>query len=189
MDKDSEKDSKMEKDPELGDPELWTIQASKSMSRSSRRNSLSNSRSVEREMITSASIGPPAGQSYGLFGGAGNPLESASRRSTKEEDEADLRWAALEKLPTYKRLRTSILQKHTGSVREVDVKHLSMADFNHLVQTLHRPPDKEDEQLYTKMRQRLDRFGHHRRDLILSMHRMGFQCTLVSFVFSQFRWL
>lgn len=159
MDKDLESDGKMDKDPEVGEP--WSITESKSMGRSSRKISfsLSRSRSNAREMITSSSIGPSAGQSYGLFGGTGNPLDSASRHSTREEDETDLRWAALEKLPTYNRIRTSILQKHTGSVREVDVKHLSMADFNHLLQTLHKPTANDEQQLFAKMRKRLDRIG------------------------------
>jgi hypothetical protein len=164
MDKDLESDGKMDKDPEVGEP--WSITESKSMGRSSRKISfsLSRSRSNAREMTTSNSIGPSAGQSYGLFGGSGNPLESASGNSTREEDETDLRWAALEKLPTYNRIRTSILQKHTGSVREVDVKHLSMADFNHLLQTLHKPTANDEQQLFAKMRKRLDRCGHHFRD-------------------------
>lgn len=162
MNKDSEsKDSKMmdSKDPEMGaTEEPWRLQPNKSVNRSSRRSSqsFSRSRSLAREMISSSSIGPS--QSYGLFGTGGNPLDSA-RDSTHEDDETDLRWAALEKLPTYKRIRTSILQKDSGSMREVDVKHLSMADFHHLLQTLHRPADNDEEHLVKKMRQRLDRVG------------------------------
>lgn len=140
------------KDPELGG-EPWSLTPSKSMSRSSRR----QSGSLARDLLASGSIGPS--QSYGLFGTGGNPLDNPNARSSREEDESDLRWAALEKLPTFKRIRTSMLMKESGSVREVDVKHLSMADFHHLLQTLHRPLDNEEEHLMARMRQRLDRVG------------------------------
>lgn len=153
-----EKDDKMEKDPELGDEGLWNIDLSKNMStHGSRRTSQSRSRRVSRDLLSN-SLGPSGGVSYGLFGGTGgNPLDLSLRQSNRDEDEDALRWAALEKLPTYRRIRTSILQKHTGSIREVDVKYLSMADFHHLLQTLHRPTDNEEEQLLSKMRKRLDR--------------------------------
>lgn len=156
-----DKDDKMnpEEDLEYGGQQPWNIQPSKSIGRSSRRGSLSRSRSLAREMLASGSIGTAAPQSYGLFGAAGNLLDAASRSSTREEDENELRWAALEKLPTYKRIRTSILQQHTGSLRELDVKKLSVADFQHLLQTLHRPTDNDDEQILAKLRKRLDRVG------------------------------
>lgn len=85
-----------------------------------------------------------------------NPLESALRQSNHAYDEEALRWAALEKLPTYDRLRTSVFQKHSGSVRQVDVKDLSKEDFRHLLQKAQRNADAEDEQLIVKLRKRLD---------------------------------
>lgn len=118
---------------------------------------MSRSRSLARDLLAPAGL---PGQSYGLYGAGGNPLDNSARGSSREEDEADLRWAALEKLPTFKRIRTSILQKDSGSIREVDVKHLSTADFQHLLQTLYRPVDDDsDQHLMAKMRQRLDRIG------------------------------
>ncbi|XP_024394096.1 ABC transporter G family member 29 isoform X2 [Physcomitrium patens] len=88
-----------------------------------------------------------------------NPLESALRQSNHAYDEEALRWAALEKLPTYDRLRTSVFQKHSGSVRQVDVKDLSKEDFRHLLQKAQRNADAEDEQLIVKLRKRLDMVG------------------------------
>lgn len=92
-----------------------------------------------------------------------NPLEAASRQSNHAYDEEALKWAALEKLPTYDRIRTSVFQQHTGSVKQVDVKDLSMADFQHLLQKVHRNQDDEDDQLIVKMRKRLDRYSLHNR--------------------------
>jgi hypothetical protein len=96
--------------------------------------------------------------SYPSAGFGTNPLESASRQSNHDYDEEALRWAALEKLPTYDRIRTSVFQKHTGSVRQVDVKDLSMTDFQHLLEKVHRNQEDENEQLVFKMRKRLDRY-------------------------------
>ena len=119
-----------------------------------RRISQSMSRSVRGgDTGISGSLGRAG--SYSLFGGS-NPLEESSNRVG--DDEEALRWAALEKLPTYDRVRTSILQKHTGSIHQVDVqKDLSMDDIHHLLHKLHRTTG-EDEQLLVKLRKRLDRY-------------------------------
>lgn len=109
-------------------------------------NSMSNSR---RESFSSY----PASQAFGS-----NPLEAASRQSNREYDEEALKWAALEKLPTYDRIRTSVLKKHTGSVHQVDVQDLSMMDFQDLLEKVHRNQEDENEQLVFKMRKRLDRY-------------------------------
>lgn len=109
----------------------------------------------------SNSISRSRRESFNYPSGFGtNPLEAAARQSNNHayDDEEALRWAALEKLPTYDRIRTSVFQKHSGSVRQVDVKDLSMADFQHLLQKVHRNQDAEDEQLIVKMRKRLDRY-------------------------------
>jgi len=121
----------------------------------SRRQSLNLSRSVRASSTRfSDSLSRSAG--YGYFGGS-NPLEAQSMGSTRDDDENALKWAALEKLPTFNRLRTSIFEKDTGSIRHMDVKDLSTTDFNHLLQKLARPTDAEDEQLLAKVRKRLDR--------------------------------
>jgi hypothetical protein len=124
-----------------------------------RRISQSMSRSVRGGGDTGISGSLGRAGSYSLFGGS-NPLEAAAMGSTNraDDDEEALRWAALEKLPTYDRVRTSILQKHTGSIRQVDVqKDLSMDDIHHLLHKLHRTTG-EDEQLLVKLRKRLDRY-------------------------------
>lgn len=121
-----------------------------------RRISQSMSRSVRGG---DTGIGGSLGRSgsYSLFGGS-NPLEQMGSTNRAVDDEEALRWAALEKLPTYDRVRTSILQKHSGSMRQVDVqKDLSLDDIHHLLHKLHRTTD-EDEQLLVKLRRRLDRY-------------------------------
>jgi hypothetical protein len=112
------------------------------------------SRATSRRQSLSSSLSRSAG--YGYFGGS-NPLEGQAMGSTREDDEEALKWAALEKLPTFDRLRTSVLQKESGSMRQVDVKDLSTTDFNHLLEKVYRTTDDEHNHLLSKVRKRLDR--------------------------------
>lgn len=119
----------------------------------SRRPSVSRSmrHSSARHSVSSA-------RGLSLFGGS-NPFEAASvAGSSHADEEEELQWAALEKLPTYNRLRASVFQKDTGSLRHVDVKGLSTLDFNHLLQRIHTVTDDDSEQLLAKVRTRLDRY-------------------------------
>uniref|UniRef100_A0A0E0CGV6 Uncharacterized protein n=1 Tax=Oryza meridionalis TaxID=40149 RepID=A0A0E0CGV6_9ORYZ len=56
-------------------------------------------------------------------------ISSFSRSSSaREDDEEDLRWAALEKLPTYDRARTALLAMPDGELREVNVQRLAAVE-------------------------------------------------------------
>ena len=135
-------------DVELGDEDAGALSRA-----TSRRQSLS--RSIRTSSVRlSSSLSRSAG--YGYFGGS-NPLEGQAMGSTREDDEEALKWAALEKLPTFDRLRTSVLQKESGSMRQVDVKDLSTTDFNHLLEKVYRTTDDEHNHLLSKIRKRLDR--------------------------------
>lgn len=79
--------------------------------------------------------------------------------STHEQDEEALKWAALEKLPTFNRLRTSIFEKDTGSIRHIDVEHLSSHDIHHLLTKFQKVTDDDNEQILAKVRKRLDKVG------------------------------
>jgi hypothetical protein len=66
-----------------------------------------------------------------LLGGQDNPLARSlvSRREDAQDDEEALKWAALESLPTYDRLRTSVFfNSTTGNTDLVDVRLLTTAD-------------------------------------------------------------
>ncbi|KAG0587732.1 hypothetical protein KC19_2G187600 [Ceratodon purpureus] len=130
---------------------------------SSRRHSLSRSahhtgNSARHSVSSARSSFSKSARGVGLFGGS-NPFESEARDSSVVNDEDELKWAALEKLPTYNRLRTSVFTKDTGSICHVDVKDLSTHDFNHLLEKFHHTTDDESEQLLVKVRKRLDRVG------------------------------
>lgn len=97
---------------------------------------------------------------------------SQARRSVRahEEDEEALRWAALEKLPTYNRLRTSILhsyadtQNQTGNIdkishKEVDVRKLDVNDRVQFIDRLFKVAEEDNEKFLRKLRDRIDKVG------------------------------
>ncbi|KAL2654248.1 hypothetical protein R1flu_022376 [Riccia fluitans] len=93
-------------------------------------------------------------------------FRESSRRDNEMDDEEALKWAALEKLPTHDRLRTTILEKIAGSKRfreEVDLRILSAGDptARDFIQKLFAvsSPDEDNEKFLRKLRGRLDTVG------------------------------
>ncbi|XP_078149902.1 pleiotropic drug resistance protein TUR2-like [Carex rostrata] len=86
---------------------------------------------------------------------------AASRRLTyeAENDEEVLMWAAIERLPTYARVRTGILNMSEGKQREVDIKHLGIIEKKALLDRLLNNAEEEHEQFLMKLRRRIDRAG------------------------------
>ncbi|KAI3463305.1 hypothetical protein Pfo_019968 [Paulownia fortunei] len=94
---------------------------------------------------------------------------TAARRSARaEEDEEALRWAALEKLPTYDRLRKTVLKSFTetptnGSIkvvhREVDVRKLDMNDRQEFIDRFFKVAEEDNEKFLMKLRNRIDKVG------------------------------
>ncbi|GAB2293593.1 transcription factor [Dionaea muscipula] len=88
-----------------------------------------------------------------------NEVEVFSRSVREEDDEEALRWAALEKLPTYDRLRKGILTGSQGAGNEVDVLSLGIHDKKKLVDKLLAATEADNEKFLWKLKNRLDRVG------------------------------
>ncbi|KAK8584825.1 hypothetical protein V6N13_138771 [Hibiscus sabdariffa] len=91
-----------------------------------------------------------------------------SRRSSRvHEDEEALKWAAIEKLPTYDRLRTSIMQSFVDHEivgnrvehRAVDVTKLDMNDRQKFIDMLFKVAEEDNERFLRKFRNRIDKVG------------------------------
>ncbi|KAF3334921.1 pleiotropic drug resistance protein 3-like isoform X1 [Carex littledalei] len=82
-----------------------------------------------------------------------------SRSSREEDDEEALRWAALEKLPTYNRVRRGILASASGKINEVDVENLGAHEKKALLERLVRVAEEDNERFLLKLKDRLDRVG------------------------------
>ncbi|KAL2630297.1 hypothetical protein R1flu_014983 [Riccia fluitans] len=93
-----------------------------------------------------------------------NLFASESRRGAENDDEEALKWAALEKLPTYDRMRTAILERMQGSriQREpVDLTKLRPEQRQQLVQKLFgiSTPEEDNERVLYKLRERIEKVG------------------------------
>uniref|UniRef100_R7WB38 Pleiotropic drug resistance protein 4 n=1 Tax=Aegilops tauschii TaxID=37682 RepID=R7WB38_AEGTA len=84
---------------------------------------------------------------------------SSSRFQDEEDDEEALRWAALERLPTYDRVRRGILLAETGEKIDVDVGRLGARESRALIDRLVRAADDDHERFLLKLKDRMDRVG------------------------------
>ncbi|XP_021765340.1 ABC transporter G family member 35-like [Chenopodium quinoa] len=100
--------------------------------------------------------------------GVEDVFSSQSRRSVRahEEDEEALTWAALEKLPTYNRLRTSVLKSYAQSQnqskishKEVDVRKLDVNDRIEFIDRLFRVAEEDNEKFLRKLKDRIEKVG------------------------------
>ena len=89
-----------------------------------------------------------------------------SRSSREEDDEEALRWAALEKLPTYDRVRRAIVPLGDGAeagggkgLVDVDVLSLGPQQRRALLERLVRVADEDNERFLLKLKHRVDRYG------------------------------
>ncbi|KAI9109476.1 hypothetical protein K1719_019530 [Acacia pycnantha] len=93
-----------------------------------------------------------------------------SRRSSRvDEDEEALKWAAIEKLPTYDRLRTSIFQTYGDEEqggggaqvmhKEVDVRKLDMNERQQIIDRIFRVAEEDNEKYLRKFRNRIEKVG------------------------------
>lgn len=87
------------------------------------------------------------------------------RRSLATEegdDEENLKWAALEKLPTYDRMRKGIIRQvvDNGNViaSEVDVNKLGPQDRKSLLEHIFKVVEEDNERFLMRLRDRIDRW-------------------------------
>ncbi|KAK1396576.1 hypothetical protein POM88_006439 [Heracleum sosnowskyi] len=85
------------------------------------------------------------------------------QKSGRQEDEDDLKWAAIERLPTYDRLRKGFLKQVLENGRivhaEIDLTHLGVDDKKNLMENVQRVIDDDNERLLQRLRDRIDRVG------------------------------
>ncbi|KAL4298277.1 hypothetical protein GQ457_12G024710 [Hibiscus cannabinus] len=87
------------------------------------------------------------------------PIEAFSMSAREEDDEEDLKWAAIEKLPTFLRVRRGILTEEQGQSREVDIKNLGFIERRNLLERLVKIAQEDNEMFLLKLKERIDRVG------------------------------
>ncbi|XP_022777146.1 pleiotropic drug resistance protein 1-like [Durio zibethinus] len=80
-------------------------------------------------------------------------------RSFREDDEEALKWAAIERLPTFARVRKGLLTTSNGETSEVDISKLGYEERKNLMGRLIKDTEEDNESFLLKHRQRLDRVG------------------------------
>ena len=102
-----------------------------------------------------------------------NLFQSSSSGSRRQDDDEEaLRWAAIEKLPTYNRLRTSILASVVENdslnapnnnvvQKEVDVRKLSANDRQKFIDSTFKVVEEDNERFLKKLRQLIHRYANY----------------------------
>ena len=98
------------------------------------------------------------------FREAWHPAPEAFGGSTEhEEDEEQLKWAAIERLPTYDRLRKAVLRQVLDDGRvvghELDLVRLGSDKKRMLVNNILRVVEEDYEKFLQRLRSRVDRFA------------------------------
>ncbi|KAG8075521.1 hypothetical protein GUJ93_ZPchr0006g42509 [Zizania palustris] len=102
-------------------------------------------------------------------GGSRGGMRRSGRGGTADDDEEALRWAAIERLPTYSRMRTAILSSaddqaaaetaDAGKYREVDVRRLGVGERQEFIERVFRVAEEDNQRFLQKLRNRIDRVG------------------------------
>lgn len=84
-------------------------------------------------------------------------FSNSSRHEEEEDDEESLKWAALEKLPTFDRLRRGILEGSGGGFDEIDVNKLGSQERKDLLDRLVKVAREDNEKFLLKLKNRIDK--------------------------------
>lgn len=103
----------------------------------------------------------------------GSRSRTSSRGGRVDDDEEALRWAAIERLPTYSRVRTAILSEAAAAggvnddddggkqqrFKEVDVRKLGVGERQEFIERVFRVAEEDNQRFLQKLRNRIDRVG------------------------------
>ncbi|KAF8403238.1 hypothetical protein HHK36_011339 [Tetracentron sinense] len=91
------------------------------------------------------------------------PPDVFQRSGRHDDEEEELRWAAIERLPTYDRMRKGILKQVLDNGRvvhgEVDVTNLGLKDKKQLLESILKVVEDDNENFLHRLRDRTDRVG------------------------------
>ncbi|PSS15953.1 Pleiotropic drug resistance protein [Actinidia chinensis var. chinensis] len=123
---------------------------------------LARSTSSRRSTAAMGSRRSMASGSLGELWQAPPDVFTRSGRQSGSEDEEELRWAAIERLPTYDRLRKGVLSKVLDNglvvLDEVDVTRLGAQDKKHLMESILKVVEDDNDKFLRRLRDRTDRF-------------------------------
>ncbi|XVE52142.1 hypothetical protein DITRI_Ditri02bG0098700 [Diplodiscus trichospermus] len=83
-------------------------------------------------------------------------LENLSASLHDEDDEEALKWAAIQRLPTYDRLKKGLLLGSQGRTREIDIKNLDFHERHETLERLVKNTKEDNEKFLLKLRNQID---------------------------------
>ncbi|XP_062165227.1 pleiotropic drug resistance protein 1-like [Alnus glutinosa] len=86
-------------------------------------------------------------------------MDPFSRSSREEDDEESLKWAAIQRLPTKRRIRTGILTDAEGEEKEVHIQSLRLEQLKNLLDKLVKNSEEDNENFLLRLKNRIDRVG------------------------------
>ncbi|KAK2645799.1 hypothetical protein Ddye_020994 [Dipteronia dyeriana] len=91
-----------------------------------------------------------------MWNSSENVFSRAESFREEGEDEEALRWAALERLPTYARVRRGIFTNLVGDTKEIDVSELQAQEQKLVLDRLVNSVEDDPERFFDRMRNRFD---------------------------------
>jgi hypothetical protein len=75
----------------------------------------------------------------------------------EEDDEEALKWAVIQKLPTFERLRKGLITSLQGETTEIDIANLGSQERRDLLERLVRLAEDDNEKFLLKLKDRFER--------------------------------
>ncbi|VFQ87368.1 unnamed protein product [Cuscuta campestris] len=84
-------------------------------------------------------------------------MDAFVKSSRQEDEERALYWAALQKAPTFDRLKKGLVTGLRGETCEVDIKNIGYEEKKKIVERLIKVPKRDNEKFLLKLKDRFDR--------------------------------
>lgn len=82
---------------------------------------------------------------------------SSSSRRVQEDEERALKWAALQRVPTYDRLKKALVTGLRGETSEIDINNIRYEDRKEILERLIKVPERDNQKFLLKLKDRIDR--------------------------------
>ncbi|XP_019195429.1 PREDICTED: pleiotropic drug resistance protein 1-like isoform X4 [Ipomoea nil] len=83
--------------------------------------------------------------------------KSSRRLQEDDDDEAALKWAALQKVPTFDRLKKGLMTGLRGETFEVDINNIGYEEKKKILERLIKVPERDNETFLLKLKDRMER--------------------------------
>ncbi|XP_042485297.1 pleiotropic drug resistance protein 1-like [Macadamia integrifolia] len=127
-------------------------------------NRIGSLRSASSFRALSSRAGTLRIDSSSIWRSTGSGLADVFSRSSRSEedgltDEEALKWAAIERLPTFNRITKGLLSIAEGETKEIDIKSLGITERKILLDRLVKVAEEDHEKFLLKLKNRLDQVG------------------------------